>query len=87
MRKVKTHTFRGKKYDIDLDDTIGGFCEFPFGGRPSLSVNVDLETRQALEFIIHEGLHACDYSKTEQLVAETAHDIARLLWRLGYLIK
>ena len=47
-------------------------------------IMADLETRAGLETLIHESLHGCDWNKNEILVEQTAYDIARFLWRLGY---
>lgn len=39
-----------------------------------------------MDTIIHEALHCIRPELDEQAVADTATDIARLLWRLGYRI-
>lgn len=44
----------------------------------------DMGTRIGLETLIHESLHACNWKASEENVTQTAHDIARFLWRLGY---
>ncbi len=85
---MKTHTFRGIKYEIELDAPIDGRCE---GTRttknPKLSVYVDLGFVKGLETCIHEALHACCFAKTEIIIIEqTARDIAKFLWRLGYRV-
>ena len=85
MRPVKTHSFRGKRFTIDLDPDMAGCCDHPEGkGLPSIIVLSDMDTKQGLEHLIHESLHACRWSKHEEDVHETADDIARLLWRLGF---
>jgi hypothetical protein len=40
--------------------------------------------KDKMDTIIHEALHCIRPELDEQAVADTATDIARLLWRLGY---
>lgn len=84
---MKTATFNGVKFDINLYDTIDGSCDSPLGGKPSIMICADLNTQVGLESVIHEGLHACFWAKTEKKVERTAKDIARFLWRLGYRVQ
>jgi hypothetical protein len=81
---VKTHTFCGKKYEIQFD-CCDGFCEEPFPTVPSLWVNMEeLSDKEQLRVLIHESLHACNWDKSEPIVHQTSKDIARFLWRVGY---
>jgi len=85
MKPVKTATFRGTKYEIELDGPIDGRCEGTHDTKnPKLSIYVDLDSKVGLITVIHEALHACCFAKTEKIVTETAEDIARFLRRLGY---
>lgn len=85
MSKIKTHTFRGTKYEIELNGRIDGRCEGTGETKnPKLSVYVDLCSSKGLETCIHEALHACCFAKTEAIVEQTACDVARFLRRLGY---
>jgi len=82
---VKSATFNGVKYKIDMSQRIDGMCDSPKGGgKPTLMIAVDPYTKKELETIIHESLHACKWSKSEDDVRQTGEDVARLLWRLGY---
>lgn len=84
MKLVKTHTFNGIKFDIDVDNrTIEGYCDSPHGGRPGIHTTKS-GTCQGLETLIHESLHAENWAKGEMVVTRTAKEIARFLWRLGY---
>jgi hypothetical protein len=84
---MKTHRFNGQRYDIHIGE-IDGMCDSPMQGLPNLVIALEKEnTMKFLETCIHEGLHACNYSTKEELVTQSAHDIARLLWRLGYRLK
>lgn len=85
MRKVKTHTFAGVSYDVDVEGPFDGICEFPRSTkRPALRVSVDISTQKGLETLIHECFHAENWSVTEEVVDRASYDIARLLWRLGF---
>lgn len=85
MRKVRTHTFAGVSYDVDVEGPFDGICEFQRSTkRPALRVAVDIDTQKGLETLLHECLHAEVWAKTEEVVDRASHDIARLLWRLGF---
>ena len=84
MEKLKTHTFNGVQFDVDLAGPVDGLVDNPKGGRPSMVICADLDTRRGLEACVHESLHACHFLKSEESVERTARDIARFLWRLGY---
>jgi hypothetical protein len=55
----------------------------PQGARKIL-VDSRLRGRPKLETIIHECLHVCCPTASEEHVTESARDIARVLWSLGY---
>lgn len=85
---IKTHTFNGINYEIDISGPIDGICRNPRNeSRPSLRVCTNISTRKGLETLIHESLHACFWAKSEEKVEQTAYDVARLLWRLGFRCK
>ena len=81
---VKTATFNGVNYEIDICGPVDGLCSSPHGSDPIVRICVDMENRKGLETVIHEGLHACFWAKSEEKIGQTAKDIARFLWRLGY---
>ncbi len=81
---VRTATFNGVKYDIDLCGPIDGYCDQPHGGRPTLAITADLATSVGLVSLIHEVLHASSFHSSEEVVDRTSTDLGRLLWRLGY---
>ena len=82
---VKTHTFNGTVYDLHIE-AVDGLCDSPKpGGKPNFIVPVhDQDSRKFLESVIHEALHACNWKASEESVTQTAYDVARLLWRLGF---
>jgi len=89
-RPVKTHTFRRRRWlvedNVKLPDGEFGMCEEPrLAGCEfrRIQIPIDGEELHELDTIIHESIHAsCELD--EQCVTESATDIARLLWRLGW---
>lgn len=84
MKPVRTHTFNGTKYDIDLCGPIDGVCDGPVGERPSIRITTEPETRNELISLIHEGLHAEGWAVTESVVDRVSSEIGTFLWRLGF---
>jgi len=81
MLLPKTHTFNGKKYYLMFDE-LDGNCDTD--DKYWMIVERDLNKRVGLETAIHEALHACNWSASEEKVTQTARDISRLLWRIGF---
>ncbi len=88
-RPVRTHVFRGKRYNIktvspsSIDNDYGR-CNPPDKKCKAIKINRSLRDKEELETYIHEGLHPCLWDVEESAITETASDIASLLWRLGY---
>lgn len=61
-----------------------GLCDPPDMPGKKIRLCTKLRRKRELEFLIHEMLHACDFSKDEAWVTGTAHDISAVLWKLGY---
>lgn len=78
---MKTATFNGRKYNIIIDN-LDGNCDTD--DKLWLIIERDLNKRVGLETAIHESLHACSWKSKEQKVTDTARDIARFLWSLGF---
>ncbi|KKL82615.1 hypothetical protein LCGC14_1982970, partial [marine sediment metagenome] len=72
MSLPKTHTFNGLKYSIFIGD-LDGNCDTD--NKLWIVIERDLKERIGLETAIHEGLHACSWSKEEKIVGKVAHDI------------
>jgi hypothetical protein len=81
---VRTATFAGIKYDIDLCGPIDGCCDKPHDDVPSIRIMADLNTQKGFITLIHEALHASRWAAHEETVDRTSKDIGRLLWRLGF---
>lgn len=84
MSLPKTHTFNGRKYHLMFGD-LDGNCDTDT--KLWLIVEQDLTKKIGLETAIHEALHACCWAKSEEITTQTAKDIARFLWNLGYRCK
>ena len=81
-------TVNGKRWDMvfaPLQD-CDGQCDAPTDKRKriKLAPRLKKDPRRLMEVVIHELLHACDWSKAEEWVEPTAEDIARVLWKIGY---
>ena len=68
----------------ELDEETGGECDSPDTNGKEIRIATDLKKPDELEVIIHELLHAADWSKDEEWVEVIADDIARVLWKLGW---
>jgi len=77
----KTHTFNGRKYHLIFGDLDGNADT---DDKYWLIIERDLTKKVGLETAIHEALHACNWHKSEEYVTQTASDIARFLWNVGY---
>lgn len=84
---IISHIFRGRRCRVLSQTglpkgTLGQYTTE--GGRArTLQIPMDGDTQEELNVIIHESLHACT-ELDEDAVDETAADISRLLWRLGW---
>ncbi len=64
-------------------EPLDGFCAYPDSGREIL-INPALHGLARLEAIIHEARHAQGQLASERRVTRDAHELASLLWRMGY---
>jgi hypothetical protein len=70
--------------DARLPDGVYGDCDPPETPRRKIRLRKGMSERRHLEVLIHECLHAADWSKDEQWVGEVSRDIAVILGRMGY---
>lgn len=61
-----------------------GDCDGPHKPDKEMRIASELRGSERLEILIHEITHAADWHKDEEFVDQFAHDMARILWRLGY---
>lgn len=81
-------TIRGKSWDFRFvkrlaKDTLG-HCDHPEKQAKTIRVLNSLKGEERLDTVIHEALHAAHWDLAEDAVNQTATDLAKLLWRLGY---
>jgi len=81
-------TIFGKSYQIvfvsRLPKTRRADIDPPHVPDKRIRIKRGLSEQETLEVIIHECLHAADWTKTEEWVTEVADDISKILWKLGY---
>jgi hypothetical protein len=87
MDKIRTHTFNGRKYKIDIDTGVDGWCDQYACNELMIHILADLGTQKGLITVIHEALHAEDWKAGEGTVERVSSEIGRFLWRLGYRIQ
>ena len=63
---------------IELDENTGGECDSPDTKGKEIRISTDLQREEELEVVIHELLHASDWSKDEEWVEEIAQDISNV---------
>lgn len=61
-----------------------GFVRRVNTGKFKIYIDPELRGQIKLDALIHESLHAADWTKEEEWVNDTAAGIAKLLWDLGY---
>ena len=90
---VRTHRFKGVKYFLDFEP-YEGWCdraptpdpkEYPAIRMPNgLDCGGSAKAKNDLWILLHECLHALDWSKSEEEVEQVSGDMMKLLWRLNY---
>jgi len=63
---------------------VDGYCDAPHVKGKKIRVDSRLQGIPELDTNIHEALHAAVWCLDEPTISQTAHDLARMLWRLGY---
>lgn len=82
--KVRTHTFRGRRYGIFMEHREVGQVDLPGHGGWNLYIDPEQGPYDFLDTAIHEAIHAEDPDVPEQVVDRRARSLSRWLWRLGY---
>lgn len=71
-----------------LRGQAAGWAYLPDPKKPKspkkILIDERLRNRQLLETIVHECLHVCFPTVSEEHITESARDICRVLWHLGY---
>ena len=68
----------------DLDEETRGECDSPDTHQKQIRICKTIKEEEELEVLLHELLHAADWSKDEEWVEDASCDIARILWKLGW---
>lgn len=83
-----TLTIRGRRWRLVRrrlkNQGIDGLCDSPAEPDREILVDATLTGERELDVFVHEMLHAAFWDLDEAAIADTATDIARALWRLGY---
>jgi hypothetical protein len=78
---------RGKRYRLlykRLPIGMDGECEAPDVDGKRILIHKGLKGLDEFETLLHEMIHAAYWDLNEEAVHDGAHDIAAVLWRLGY---
>lgn len=65
-------------------DNPRGECDPPDAKRKEIRILKGMGDKEKLEVVLHEMIHAAAWDWAEEAVEETAHDMARVLYRLGW---
>lgn len=92
MKKIKSHTFLGKKYKIEwlspsklMGGTAYAAVDHPDTKNKKIQFSNDIKSSRELEIALHEILHIFSFEKSEKDVTQFAKDMAKFLKRLGYI--
>jgi hypothetical protein len=80
-------TLRGKRYKVRrcrMPTDALGWCDPPDHPGKEIRICHTLKGEKELDVTIHELLHACFWDMDETAINDSATDIARVLWRMGY---
>tara|TARA_R110002020_G_scaffold249581_1_gene463517 strand:+ start:1486 stop:1764 length:279 start_codon:yes stop_codon:yes gene_type:complete len=77
----------GKYWELlfaDLDEETRGECDSPDTPKKQIRICNSVKGEEELEVLLHELLHAADWSKDEEWVEDASYDLAHILWKLGW---
>jgi len=82
---IRTHVFAGQRYAVRSQSGLRppdlAACDYE---RKTIRIPMEGDTRDELDAIIHEALHAACPWMAEDNVNDAATAAAGLLWRLGW---
>ena len=87
MRNIRSQIFRGQRWRVEHVKKLKGAdgdIDDPSTTGKVLRLKEGLPPVRELECAIHEGLHGCFWDLDEAAITQSATDLARWLWRLGY---
>jgi hypothetical protein len=77
----------GKKWNLKFVNNLAnnyGICDHPEEKNKTIKIQKGLNEEDELGTIIHECLHASDWSKDEEWVDQVSRDICKILLKMGY---
>lgn len=79
-------TVAHKRYELLFTPKLPcfGICSPPDDSGKKIEIRASLKGQALLSTLLHELLHAADWTKDEEWIDQTGEDLARALWRLGY---
>jgi hypothetical protein len=84
-KKQKYHDFDKKRYRLidqsKCSEDIQGYCNYRY---KEIAIPLEGDTKNDLDTIVHESLHACFPHISEKNVWAASGSITSLLWRLGW---
>jgi hypothetical protein len=93
LRRVRSHTFRGKKYRIVVraipdKEEANGFTESPSTKCKKMVIDprckVHDSDRELLKTLLDESLHCVWFDIDNDVIDTVSRDIANFLYRAGY---
>lgn len=87
IKRIRTHTFNGRKYHIDPCSKIYGVTDAPYKTKELHILFVEGNSLEHLDNALHEGLEAMDAPDDflhDKNGDSKTMDLSRFLWRLGY---
>lgn len=92
MKKVRSHTFIGKKYKIEwlspskvMSGTAYAAIDNPESKNKKIQFANDIPKERELEIYLHELYHLFFWGALEKDVEQMGKDVAAFLKRLGYI--
>lgn len=78
--------FRGRQFTLKFESNLRdlGYCEKRSSSPRRIGIRKSLKGQKLLATLLHEFGHACHPDLDEEAIDETAEDIARELWHLGW---
>jgi len=83
--------FRGVPYRVVFHKRMpkgwakhDGYCSPRDSASPTVGIRRGMDDERELEVTIHEAIHACHWDLSEEAVEQTASDLGRMLWALGW---
>jgi len=80
----------GKCWNLKFVTHLGksyGICDHPDQKNKTIRIQKGMTEEDELGTIIHECLHASDWSKDEEWVDQVSKDICKILLKIGYAKK